>query len=45
VDVKNIYDYTYALGEFAPNQEIDVVVLRNGEKKTLRVKLEASRRM
>ena len=45
VVIKNIYDYTYALGEFAPGQEIDVVVLRQGDKKTLKVKLEASRRM
>jgi len=45
VDIKNIYDYTYALGEFAPGQEVDVIVLRQGEKKTLKVKLEASRRM
>jgi hypothetical protein len=45
VEVKNIYDYTYALGEFTPGQEIDVIVLRNGEKKTLKIKLEASRRM
>jgi len=45
VDIKNIYDYTYALGQFSPGQEIDVVVLRDEVKKTLRVKLEASRRM
>lgn len=45
IDIKNIYDYTYALGEFAPGQEIDVVVQRSGEQLTLKVKLEASRRM
>ncbi|MGH7491358.1 MAG: M28 family peptidase [bacterium] len=45
IEVKNIYDYTYALGEFTPGQEIDVIVLRDGERKTLRVKLEPSRRM
>ncbi len=45
LEIKNIYDYTYALGEFAPGQEVDVVFLRNNEKKTLTVKLEPSRRM
>ena len=35
--VKNIYDYTYALGDFKPGDETDVVVKRNGEELTLHV--------
>ncbi len=43
LDVKNIYDYTYALGEFAPGDEVEVMVLRGQEKKTMKLKLEAGR--
>lgn len=39
--ISNIYDYTYALGDFSPGDVIDVVVMRNGEKKTLKVELGA----
>jgi aminopeptidase YwaD len=35
--VKNIYDYTYALGDFKLGDETDVVVKRNGEELTLHV--------
>ncbi|MBS1517071.1 MAG: M20/M25/M40 family metallo-hydrolase [Bacteroidetes bacterium] len=38
-DVKNIYDYMYAMGEFKPGDETDITVLRNNEKVTLKVKL------
>jgi len=42
IDIKTIYDYTYALGKYKPGETIDVVVLRgeNDEKVTLHVKLE-----
>jgi len=40
VDVKNVYDYTYALGEYVPGDEVDVIVKRGDETKTLKVKLE-----
>jgi aminopeptidase YwaD len=40
VDVKNLYDFTYALGEYKPGDEVEVVVKRGGETKTFRVKLE-----
>ncbi|MCI0705877.1 MAG: M28 family peptidase [Ignavibacteriae bacterium] len=40
VDIKNVYDYTYALGEYKPGEEIDVVVKRGSETKTLKIKLE-----
>lgn len=39
--ISNIYDYTYALGDFSPGDVIDVVVIRNGEKKTFKVELGA----
>ena len=35
--VKNIYDYTYALGDFKPGDETDVVVKRGEEELTLHV--------
>jgi aminopeptidase YwaD len=40
VDIKNLYDYSYALGEYKPGDEVDVVVKRGAETKTVRVKLE-----
>ena len=40
VDIKNLYDYNYALGEYKPGDEVDVVVKRGTETKTVRVKLE-----
>ncbi|MCK6558961.1 M20/M25/M40 family metallo-hydrolase [candidate division KSB1 bacterium] len=45
IDIKNIYDYTYALGEHAPGQEVEIVALRNGNKMVFTVTLEPSRRM
>jgi S1-C subfamily serine protease len=38
-DVKNIYDYTAALGEYKPGDVVDVVVKRNTEEITLKVTL------
>jgi hypothetical protein len=43
-DIKNIYDYTYALGEFSPGQEVPVTVKRGDQILTLAVKLERSQR-
>lgn len=43
-DIKNIYDYTYALGEFAPGQEVPVKVKRGDQTVTLVVTLERSQR-
>jgi C-terminal processing protease CtpA/Prc len=40
VDIKNLYDYNYALGEYKPGDEVDVMVKRGTETKTVRVKLE-----
>lgn len=42
VDIKTIYDYTYALGKYKPGDIVDVVVLRgdNDEKVNLKVTLE-----
>jgi len=39
--ISNIYDYTYALGDFSPGDVIDIVVMRNGEKETFKVELGA----
>ncbi len=39
--ISNIYDYTYALGDHSPGDIVDVVVMRNGEKKTFKVELGA----
>ena len=38
-DVKNIYDYMYAMQEFKPGDEAEIVVLRNNEKMTLNIML------
>jgi S1-C subfamily serine protease len=40
VDIKNLYDFTYALGEHKPGDEVTVVVKRGNETKTFVVKLE-----
>ncbi|MDQ3194527.1 MAG: M28 family peptidase, partial [Bacteroidota bacterium] len=37
--VKNIYDYMYAMGEFKPGEEADVVILRNNEIVNLKITL------
>ena len=41
-DVKNVYDYTYALGEMKAGQEYEVELVRGGER--LKVKLTPSAR-
>jgi Zn-dependent M28 family amino/carboxypeptidase len=43
-DIKNVYDYTYALGEFSPGQKVPVVVKRGNQTVTLTVALERSQR-
>ncbi|MEK6566311.1 MAG: M28 family peptidase [Bacteroidota bacterium] len=40
VEIKNLYDYTYALGEYKPGDEVDITVLRGKEKLTMKIKLE-----
>jgi Zn-dependent M28 family amino/carboxypeptidase len=40
-DVKNVYDYTYALGEMKAGQEYVFELIRGGEKLTLKVTPEA----
>ncbi len=40
VEIKNLYDFTYALGEYKPGDEVDVVIKRGNESKTLHVILE-----
>ncbi|HEV2884028.1 MAG TPA: M20/M25/M40 family metallo-hydrolase [Pyrinomonadaceae bacterium] len=36
-EVRNVYDYTYALGEMKAGEEYEVDVLRNGERMTLKI--------
>lgn len=36
-EIKNIYDYTYALGDFKPGDETEIVVKRGSEELTLKV--------
>ena len=40
VDIKNLYDFMYALGEHKPGDEVDVVFKRGSETKSTRVKLD-----
>jgi aminopeptidase YwaD len=40
-EIKNIYDYTYALADFAPGDIVDVVIQRENETLTLQVELGA----
>jgi S1-C subfamily serine protease len=40
-DVKNVYDYTYALGEMKAGQEYVIEVKRGSEKLTLKITPEA----
>ncbi|MCS7230466.1 MAG: M20/M25/M40 family metallo-hydrolase [Candidatus Kryptonium sp.] len=40
VEIKNVYDYTYALGDFNPGDEVEIVVLRGKEKLSFKVKFE-----
>ncbi|HEX8170430.1 MAG TPA: M28 family peptidase [Thermoanaerobaculia bacterium] len=41
--IENLYDMTYALQDHKPGETIDVIVLRNGERKTLRATLGSRR--
>jgi S1-C subfamily serine protease len=38
-DVKNIYDYMYAMQDYKPGEEVDVVVKRGDDEITLKVTL------
>ena len=40
-EVKNVYDYTYALGEMKAGQEYEVEVIRDGQRLTLKITPEA----
>jgi aminopeptidase YwaD len=40
-DVKNIYDYTYALGEMKAGEQYEVELMRAGQRITLKIKPEA----
>jgi aminopeptidase YwaD len=40
-EVKNVYDYTYALGEMKAGQEYEVEVMRDGQRLTMKITPEA----
>jgi aminopeptidase YwaD len=42
-EIKNVYDYTYALGEMRPDQEYEVEILRGGERLKLQITPQARR--
>jgi Zn-dependent M28 family amino/carboxypeptidase len=37
VPIKNVYDYTYALGELRPGEEIEIVIKRDGREMQLKL--------
>lgn len=39
IDIKNLYDYTFALGEYKPGDEVVVIVKRGNERKSFTVVL------
>jgi len=40
-DIKNVYDYPYALGEMKGGQEYEVVVMRDGQRLTMKITPES----
>jgi hypothetical protein len=40
-EIKNVYDYTYALGEMKAGEEYPIEVIRGGERLTMKIKPEA----
>jgi aminopeptidase YwaD len=40
-EVKNVYDFTYALGELKAGQEFEVEIVRDGQRMTLKITPEA----
>ena len=42
-DIKNVYDYTYALGEMRGEQEYEVEVMRNGERLKFKITPQSRR--
>jgi aminopeptidase YwaD len=40
-EIKNVYDYTYSLGEMKPDQEYEVEVVRSGERLKLKITPQA----
>jgi S1-C subfamily serine protease len=35
--VKNVYDYTYALGELRAGEEVEIMIRRDGRDMTLKI--------
>lgn len=36
-DIKNVYDYTYVLGDLQPNKTVEMIILRGSENLTLEI--------
>jgi S1-C subfamily serine protease len=35
--IKNVYDYTYALGEMRPGEEVEIAIKRDGKDMVLKI--------
>ncbi len=42
--IKNIYDYTYSLGDHKPGDKVDIIVKRSGKEITLKAEMQKSKR-
>lgn len=42
--IKNIYDYTYALGDHKPGDAVDIIVIRDGKEVQLKAVMQKSKR-
>jgi hypothetical protein len=36
-DIKNVYDYTYVLGDLQPDKTVEIIILRGGKQVTLNI--------
>ncbi|MBX7150616.1 M20/M25/M40 family metallo-hydrolase [bacterium] len=43
--IKNVYDYTYALGELKAGDKVDIMIKRNGQEMKLQAVMQKSKRM
>lgn len=43
--IKNVYDYTYALGELKAGDKVDIVIKRNGQEMKLQAVMQKSKRV
>lgn len=36
-DIKNVYDYTYVLGDLQPDKTVEIVIFRDGKQVVLNI--------